>query len=97
LKRLRPSPATDGILKRNTGVSRKGHVHRKTTEIFTHVSTKSIGKIKSPLDSLNLREKVVIGYNFTKERKFGISARIKVNKILRFLSKFRSVNESVRL
>ncbi len=25
------------------------------TEIYTHVSTKSIGKIKSPLDNLNLK------------------------------------------
>jgi site-specific recombinase XerD len=33
-----------------------GHAHSKTTEIYTHVSTKSIGKIKSPLDSLNLNE-----------------------------------------
>lgn len=33
-----------------------GHAHSKTTEIYTHVSTKSIGKIKSPLDSLNLKE-----------------------------------------
>jgi len=28
----------------------------KTTEICTHVSTQSIGKIKSPLDTLNLIE-----------------------------------------
>jgi site-specific recombinase XerD len=33
-----------------------GHAHSKTTEIYTHVSTQSIGKIKSPLDSLNLKE-----------------------------------------
>jgi site-specific recombinase XerD len=33
-----------------------GYAHSKTTEIYTHVSTKSIGKIKSPLDSLNLNE-----------------------------------------
>lgn len=32
-----------------------GHKDSKTTEIYTHVSTKSIGKIKSPLDSLNLQ------------------------------------------
>ncbi len=32
-----------------------GHQHSKTTEIYTHVSTKSIGKIKSPLDNLNLK------------------------------------------
>jgi site-specific recombinase XerD len=31
-----------------------GHAHSKTTEIYTHVSTKSLGKIKSPLDTLNL-------------------------------------------
>jgi len=34
-----------------------GHVHSKTTEIYTHVSTKSLGKIRSPLDSLALNEK----------------------------------------
>ena len=31
-----------------------GHKSSKTTEIYTHVSTKDIGKIKSPLDGLNL-------------------------------------------
>jgi len=31
-----------------------GHKSSKTTEIYTHVSTKDIGRIKSPLDSLNL-------------------------------------------
>lgn len=34
-----------------------GHKNSKTTEIYTHVSTKSIGKIKSPLDSLNLKDR----------------------------------------
>lgn len=38
-----------------------GHAHSKTTEIYTkyiytHVSTKSLGKIRSPLDNLNLIE-----------------------------------------
>ncbi|PIU67835.1 MAG: integrase [Armatimonadetes bacterium CG07_land_8_20_14_0_80_40_9] len=33
-----------------------GHAHSKTTEIYTHVSTKSIGKIQSPLDGLNLKQ-----------------------------------------
>jgi hypothetical protein len=33
-----------------------GHKHSKTTEIYTHVSVKSIGKIRSPLDSLILDE-----------------------------------------
>jgi len=32
------------------------HKNSKTTEIYTQVSTKSIGKIKSPLDSLNLEK-----------------------------------------
>lgn len=31
-----------------------GHASSKTTEIYTHVSTKSLGKIRSPLDSLKL-------------------------------------------
>ncbi|MBI4685072.1 MAG: site-specific integrase [Nitrospirae bacterium] len=31
-----------------------GHAHSKTTEIYTHVSTKSLGKIRSPLDSLSV-------------------------------------------
>ncbi len=31
-----------------------GHQSSKTTEIYTHVSTKSIGKIKSPFDYLSL-------------------------------------------
>ena len=31
-----------------------GHTSSKTTEIYTHVSTKSLGKIRSPLDSLAL-------------------------------------------
>ncbi|MDP3297069.1 MAG: site-specific integrase [Thermodesulfovibrionia bacterium] len=33
-----------------------GHAHSKTTEIYTHVSTKSISKIQSPLDSLDLKK-----------------------------------------
>ncbi|HIE05424.1 MAG TPA: hypothetical protein EYP58_01345 [bacterium (Candidatus Stahlbacteria)] len=36
-----------------------GHAHSKTTEIYTHVSTKSLGKIKSPLDYLNLESEVL--------------------------------------
>jgi len=32
-----------------------GHKDSKTTEIYTHVSNKSLGKIKSPLDILNLK------------------------------------------
>lgn len=33
-----------------------GHASSKTTEIYTHVSTQSLGKIKSPLDGLNLKK-----------------------------------------
>jgi len=29
-----------------------GHKSSKTTEIYTHVSNKDLGKIRSPLDSL---------------------------------------------
>ena len=31
-----------------------GHKDSKTTEIYTHVSTKSLGRIRSPLDNLDL-------------------------------------------
>ena len=31
-----------------------GHKHGKTTEIYTHVTTKSIQKIKSPFDDLEI-------------------------------------------
>lgn len=34
-----------------------GHAHSKTTEIYTHVSTKSLGKIMSPFNTLNLKER----------------------------------------
>ncbi|MEW5768701.1 MAG: hypothetical protein AB1797_14010 [bacterium] len=33
------------------------HKDSKTTEIYTHVSIKSLGKIKSPLDTLKIEEK----------------------------------------
>jgi len=32
-----------------------GHKSSKTTEVYTHVSNKDIGKIKSPLDSLQIK------------------------------------------
>jgi site-specific recombinase XerD len=35
-----------------------GHTSSKTTEIYTHISQKSLGKIKSPLDTLNLKKEV---------------------------------------
>ena len=34
-----------------------GHKTSKITEIYTHVSNKDIGKIKSPLDDLNINQK----------------------------------------
>jgi site-specific recombinase XerD len=33
-----------------------GHKNSKTTEIYTHVSTQNLRKIKSPLDSLDLKK-----------------------------------------
>jgi hypothetical protein len=33
-----------------------GHNHSKTNKIYTHMSTKSLGKIQNPLDSLNLKK-----------------------------------------
>jgi len=33
-----------------------GHTSSKTTEIYTHVSNKVLGRIKSPLDSLHVKE-----------------------------------------
>ena len=33
-----------------------GHKSSKTTEIYTHVSNKDIGKIKNPLDNLFEKE-----------------------------------------
>ncbi len=32
------------------------HASSKTTEIYTHVSTRSLGKIISPLDNLDIKE-----------------------------------------
>ncbi len=33
-----------------------GHASSKTTEIYTHVSSKSLGKIRSPLDALKFEK-----------------------------------------
>jgi site-specific recombinase XerD len=33
-----------------------GHAHSKTTEIYTHVSTRNISRIRSPLDNLDLKK-----------------------------------------
>jgi len=37
-----------------------GHKSSRTTEIYTHVSTKNLSKIKSPLDSLKIGEEKII-------------------------------------
>ena len=37
-----------------------GHSHSKTTEIYTHVSTKNLGKILSPLDTLEFYRREVM-------------------------------------
>ncbi|MBL7075608.1 tyrosine-type recombinase/integrase [candidate division KSB1 bacterium] len=42
------------IQSRNFGM---GHKSSKTTEIYTHVSKQSIGRIRSPLDSLSIRKR----------------------------------------
>jgi len=44
------------VKKLESGLSAKFNASSKTTEIYTHVSTQGKGKIKSPLDSLNLKE-----------------------------------------
>jgi len=33
-----------------------GHKSSKTTEVYTHVSNKSLGKIRSPLDAMDFGE-----------------------------------------
>jgi hypothetical protein len=38
-----------------TCVQEKGYKSSKTTAIYTHVSNKDIGKIKSPLDNLQMK------------------------------------------
>jgi len=35
-------------------IGKTGRQHNKATEIYTHVSVKSLGKIRSPLDNLSL-------------------------------------------
>ena len=44
------------LLEKGTGLryieTLLGHSSSKTTEIYTHVSTKALGKIRSPLDDL---------------------------------------------
>jgi hypothetical protein len=39
----------------------KRHTHSKTAEIYAQISTKGVGKIKSPLGKLEFERKGVIG------------------------------------
>jgi predicted RNase H-like HicB family nuclease len=38
------------------------HTHNNTTEIYIHVSAKSLGKIRSPLDNLTLEGDDIMSY-----------------------------------
>jgi integrase len=42
-------------MKANTKI--RGHKSNKTTEVYTHVSRKILGKIQSPLDGMKLNGK----------------------------------------
>jgi hypothetical protein len=44
-QKSKPSKAVDGILPKNIGVFKR----------YTHMNAKRIGRIKSPLDNLNLK------------------------------------------
>jgi hypothetical protein len=57
-RKLRPHfKIRNGVFVSFTLLEKSGHQHSKTTEIYTHVSRKNIGKIKGPLDSLNINKK----------------------------------------
>ncbi len=47
----------EGVKKLESGLSPKFNASSKTTEIYAHVTTKSLGKLRSPLDNFNLRER----------------------------------------
>jgi len=56
-----------------------GHAHSKTTEIYTHVSTKNLGKIISPLDTINMAKGDEECHYFLAQRVFGYSARMRIS------------------
>ena len=62
-----------------------GHKSSKTTEIYTHVSTKDIGKIKSPLDSLNIKEMI----------KWQESSKVGISEVLRISGQIGGIDELV--
>ena len=43
----------EGVKKLESRLSSKFNASSKTTEIYTHVSTKNLGEIRSPLDNLD--------------------------------------------
>lgn len=63
-----------------------GHKDNKTTEIYTHVITKSIGKIKSPLDILGPKEGTDKRIRLLTAWFSGCSARLRISKVLRISS-----------
>lgn len=75
-----------------------GHTHSKTTEIYTHVSTKSLGKIKSPLDSLELKERSDKRQNLSLGRVSGCSARVEISELLQIHPQiWRDIRTQVRI
>lgn len=65
--------------------------------ICNHVSTKSLGKIRSPLDSIDMKEGVGKWQKSQTERCSGISARIGINELATLMNKLdthcRQVNK----
>ena len=64
-----------------------GHKSSKTTEIYTHVSTKDVGKIKSPLDSLNIKEMI----------KRQESPKVGISEVLQISGQIGGIDELVRI
>jgi len=64
-----------------------GHKSSKTAEIYTHVSTRDIGKIKSPLDSLNIKEMI----------KRQESPKVGISEVLQISGQIGGIDELVRI
>ena len=72
-----------------------GHQSSKTTEIYTHVSTKSIGKIRSPPDGLKLKKGGYDWQNLSKRK--GVLAfqpELEYPNYFGYNSKIRWISES---
>ncbi len=48
-----------------------GSTSSKAIEIYNHVSTKSLGKIKGPLDSLDIKKGVICNRTLLSRKNFG--------------------------